>query len=417
MSNNPVNLSWKKKNRFPQSILIIACLAFIAITGFMKPAMASNHSIHKGANNMIELKIMSYNIWLGGTVVSFDKTVEAIEAAGADVVGIQEGGSSIPALAERLGFHFDEGRQIISRYPIIDSGHPDIVYIEVNPGKVVAVSNTHLTPYPYGPYDIKDGVSVEDVLKNERTYHMKEMESRFKTLPKLAKDGIPVFLTGDFNVASHLDWIESTKDAHFGVTVTWPVSKKLEQLKFRDSYREINPDPLTHPAFTWTPVLYEGWDEVHDRIDFIYAAGPSVTLDSQIVGEDGPNSDIKVTPWPSDHRAVVSTFRTKPAPLPEIMDWKFELTTEKKSYVQGEQVPIHFSHLFGPNNWVGIYPAGTKVTTDIPSLDWQYTGKHKKGTLTFQTDILAPGTYDAVLFYGAQGALELARITFTVEAP
>ena len=26
-----------------------------------------------------------------------------------------------------------------------------------------------------------------------------------------------------------------------------------------------------------------------------------------IVGEDGPRTDIKVMPWPSDHRAVVAT--------------------------------------------------------------------------------------------------------------
>ncbi|MCA1319655.1 endonuclease/exonuclease/phosphatase family protein [Bacillus tianshenii] len=417
MSSNPLAAFLGKKNLVGRTILAIACMTFVTMAGFTNPAMASNTSIHKEHENMVDLKIMTYNIWLGGKVVSFDRTVEAIEAAGADIVGIQEGGSSIPELAERLGFHYDEGRQIISRYPIIESGHPDFVYIEVKPSEVVAVSNTHLTPYPYGPYDIKDGVSVEDVLKNERTYHMKEVESKFKELPKLAKDGIPVFLTGDFNVASHLDWIEATKETHFGVTVTWPVSKKLEQLKFRDTYREINPDPVTHPAFTWTPVLYEGWDEVHDRIDFIYAAGPSVTLDSQIVGEDGPYSDIKVTPWPSDHRAVVSTFRTELADLPKIKDSKISLTSDKLEYGQDEQISLQFSHLFGPNNWVGIYPTGTNVNSDTPSLDWQYTGKHKKGTLTFQSGKLAPGAYDAVLIYGAQGRQVLAKTTFTILKP
>lgn len=31
-------------------------------------------------------------------------------------------------------------------------------------------------------------------------------------------------------------------------------------------------------------------------------------LDVAVVGENGMNADIVVTPWPSDHRAVVATF-------------------------------------------------------------------------------------------------------------
>ena len=34
-------------------------------------------------------------------------------------------------------------------------------------------------------------------------------------------------------------------------------------------------------------------------------AGLTVT-DAAIVGEDGPRSDIKLTPWPSDHRATLA---------------------------------------------------------------------------------------------------------------
>jgi exodeoxyribonuclease-3 len=32
-------------------------------------------------------------------------------------------------------------------------------------------------------------------------------------------------------------------------------------------------------------------------------------VDAAIVGEDGPRSDIKIMPWPSDHRAVVAEVK------------------------------------------------------------------------------------------------------------
>ena len=47
------------------------------------------------------------------------------------------------------------------------------------------------------------------------------------------------------------------------------------------------------------------------------AAGPSQTVDSRLVGEEGgPDVEVGVTPWGSDHRAVVSTFAIEPAPAP-----------------------------------------------------------------------------------------------------
>lgn len=79
------------------------------------------------------------------------------------------------------------------------------------------------------------------------------MKSRFEVLPNLASRGLSVFLTGDFNVPSHLDWTNATKSNHFGVSIQWPVSAKLQQLNFRDSYREIRSNPVKHPANTWTP--------------------------------------------------------------------------------------------------------------------------------------------------------------------
>ena len=54
-----------------------------------------------------------------------------------------------------------------------------------------------------------------------------------------------------------------------------------------------------------------------DRIDWVLHMGPVRTTASRIVGEPGgPDVDVEVGPWPSDHRGVVSTFRVAPAAPP-----------------------------------------------------------------------------------------------------
>ena len=91
----------------------------------------------------------------------------------------------------------------------------------------------------------------------------------------------------------------------------------MERAGFRDSFREVRPDAIAEPGFTWTsghPGI-SPWD-VFDRIDFVWAAGSSETLSSRVVGDDDPMSDVVVEPWPSDHRAVVSTFDVTPADAP-----------------------------------------------------------------------------------------------------
>ena len=49
--------------------------------------------------------------------------------------------------------------------------------------------------------------------------------------------------------------------------------------------------------------------ETEDRIDWVLSQGPATTVSSELVGEQGgPDVEIGVSPWGSDHRAVVSDF-------------------------------------------------------------------------------------------------------------
>ena len=93
-------------------------------------------------------------------------------------------------------------------------------------------------------------------------------------------------------------------------------------LGFTDSFRAMRPDEVNDKAHTWTPE----YDIIHDRIDFIHFKGTGVTVtDSQVVGEDSLKAEYIISPWPSDHRAVVSTFILPgdgvPATPQTIMTW------------------------------------------------------------------------------------------------
>ena len=58
---------------------------------------------------------------------------------------------------------------------------------------------------------------------------------------------------GDFNEPSHLDWQADTKDIreHRGMVVNWDCSKILIEDGYKDTFREIYPNPVIYPGFTF----------------------------------------------------------------------------------------------------------------------------------------------------------------------
>jgi endonuclease/exonuclease/phosphatase family metal-dependent hydrolase len=377
----------------------------------------------------ITLRVMTFNVWYGGEQVSFARVAEAIRLAEADIVGVQEPDGQLYRIAAAAGFPFiDYRRNIISRYPLFDSGAGERMsaapstygtvaldadalhaFAMVRPGEVVAVANTHLTSDPYGPHAAQRGELAEAIAIEQR---LRVPEAQpFARLAEVAARGIPVFLTGDFNSPSPLDWTQAAVAARgLPTAVEWPATGLLLAAGLRDSFREAHPDPVARPGFTWTagmPAPYVPAGELLDRIDFVWTAGPTRTLESRIVGEPGgAGVDIAVAPYPSDHRAVVSTFAVTPAPAPPLV------VVEPHRVVAGESFFLR-AFLPGAEQFTAlVVPRGAGADRALAGVVDE-TRSYRTG-IRLGTDNLAPGGYDAILL-AADGAVA-ARNRFEVVA-
>ena len=277
--------------------------------------------------------VMSYNIHRGGVVMlkqPLSQTAKAIRLAEADVVGIQETrsprGDKLEDLAKLLGWNHDMGKgsNILTRYKIVDSLYKG-VKVKMDSGRYAYVFNVHLSSHPYQPYQllkirpkwhkhtnnitfIKTEAEAIEWAKKARGVEIAKVLRQVKSLPDKQA---PVFVVGDFNEPSHLDWTQrAAKAGRHPIKVAYPTSTEMAKAGFSDSYRTIYPDEMKNPGITWSPAYKVGDPRTHhDRIDFVYFKGKGLQVkDVKILGESEENADLVVSPYPSDHRAVVATF-------------------------------------------------------------------------------------------------------------
>ncbi|HKB08384.1 MAG TPA: endonuclease/exonuclease/phosphatase family protein, partial [Candidatus Polarisedimenticolia bacterium] len=322
----------------------------------------------------VEVRVMTLNIFYGGDELNLgngqfclrpdgcpetlDRVVEAIRAADPDVVGIEEGERNAVTIASALGWFVSERMQVISRYPLIDppGGDSTYIFVQLGPGRIAALMNVHLPADPYGPYLVRDGATADEVRALEVSLRLPALKDQLRVLPGLASRGIPVFLTGDFNSPSHLDWTAEVAAVREVVRYpfAWPVGVALANAGFVDSYRMVHPDPVAVPGFTWTPGSPESVkNEVHDRIDWVLAAGAATARDSSVVGEvGGPDVGVSYAPWPTDHRGVVSRFDVTPGDSPILV------AVGRRRVFVGEDLSILFHAAGKRGERIGIVPAG-----------------------------------------------------------
>jgi len=271
--------------------------------------------VSPAAAAVTQLKVLSFNIWVNGGS-SLSNCIEVIRTSGADIVGLQEcNAATARTIATNLGFHVEavSGVSIVSRYPIVatltgNGGRG--VTIEPGPGQRVHLFNCHLTAYPYGPYDLKNGRSQSFIVNQENQTRMPALNQLLSAMAPWIAGPDPCFLVGDFNAPSHHDY----------TSFPWPTSIACTNAGLVDSYFQMHPGnrkfpgqfTYDEPGITWTPRTDQEPEGVFDRIDFVhYSPGDGATLTSS-VELDGRNS---VAPWPSDHRAVLSTFTLTPPVL------------------------------------------------------------------------------------------------------
>ena len=283
------------------------------------------------------VRVMSYNIHRGGVVhlkQPLSQTAKVIQVAKADIVGIQETrsprGDTLEDLAKLLGWNYDEGSCIVTRYEIVElfKGGRDYkggIKVKLASDKHAYIFNLHLPSHPYQPYQllgirpkwhkhtnditfIKTEAETIEWAKKARGAEIGRLLRQVKAIPDKE---VPIFVVGDFNEPSHLDWTEAAaKAGRHPIKVAYPTSTEMAKAGFSDSYRKIYPDEMKKPGITWSPAYKVGDPRTHhDRIDFVYFKGKGLELkDVKILGESEENADLVVSPYPSDHRAVVATF-------------------------------------------------------------------------------------------------------------
>jgi exonuclease III len=219
----------------------------------------------------------------------------------------------------------------VTRYEIVEhfKGGKDYkggIKVKLASDKHAYIFNLHLPSHPYQPYQllgirpkwhkhtnnitfIKTEAETIEWAKKARGAEIRKLLRQIKSIPD--KEA-PVFVVGDFNEPSHLDWTEAAaKAGRHPIKVEYPTSTEMAKAGFGDSYRTIFPDEMKNPGITWSPAYKVDDPRTHhDRIDFVYFKGKGLEVkDVKILGENEENADIVVTPYPSDHRAVVASFK------------------------------------------------------------------------------------------------------------
>lgn len=268
-----------------------------------------------------EFSVMTWNIWHGGlhgsSANNFEKdsantvnVLKVLQEENADILFMQETYCCGMELAVEAGYPYSlrgsSNLSIHSKYPIVDTidlfqpfnSHAAVIDIK---GKQILAVNIWLHYLPDTFQDIKT-MSPKELIESEQPTRVREIKAILKEVDSLQQHmGLPVVIGGDFNSASHLDWVESTRDQHYGKVVKWPVSSIMHDNGFIDSFREVHPDPVNTLQGTWG---YFGDDIISDRIDYIYHRGEGFTTTASKIVMDDPEGGF----FNSDHRAIKSEF-------------------------------------------------------------------------------------------------------------
>lgn len=326
----------------------------------------------QGAN--INLKFLQLNTLRQGTEVPNTDNgtkyiVDIVNAINPDIVCFQEvmnyNGidwttiviNQLAALGKTYYRGYVSGlASIISKYPITLQG-PQLnrispFIIDIN-GTSIVVCSAYLDSQNYasflprayncggsGTYSKYSGwtplnpfTSITDLTTIKNVNLNSDRDEEITTFVNAMKNETrPVFLLGDLNEPSQLDWTAKQANLyeHHGVVYQWDNSVTFKNNGYTDAYRQVYPDEILNPGISWpaytletkSPSYFAGQSDDRDRIDFVYYKGTGVFATSAaMVGPVGSYAfsnlvtvngndvfEASTLPWPSDHKGLVVTM-------------------------------------------------------------------------------------------------------------
>lgn len=255
----------------------------------------------------VRFKALSFNVW---TALP-DAIARDIRISGADLICLQEASvDETRQTARLLGSEWvavvpPDGSEysFVSRFPLVrELGNTNIkrggVGAIFRVGTQDAAFFCHHGDYrAFGPRDMAfSKVSMATAIANDRWYRESQMKELLAFAEPYKKNKIPVFLMGDFNSASHLDYANPS--------IPWPITNMISSSGYNDSWRDLHPTAerkapgafkRTDPGISWSRV---NPNDIYARIDFIFYAGPVTPIESNTIDLES-----------SDHIPVFTVFQ------------------------------------------------------------------------------------------------------------
>jgi hypothetical protein len=276
------------------------------------------------------LKVLTANMTSDLTIseTAYQDALKELVALSPDIIFTQEASATNERLAKSLNMHVWGGQDrtssvgVLSSYPIIEVfdtlSNPQIgAVLDVNGRQVIVMSNDLDSRYNisydirgidtsealWKPYADCTGISDNETLNTlvDESFRLKQAQQTIDLLLDYKANNTPIIFGGNMVDPSGLDWTEQTSRLfdHNNVIHDFETHKVIRSSGYVDSYRELYPDPVSHPGISWplrqadsfgddntdetiiTDTCGRAIDD-RDRVDFIYynKEARGVTLDS-----------------------------------------------------------------------------------------------------------------------------------------
>lgn len=338
-------------------------LLAILISGSL---LGCNSSSDEAADTeyVTQVNVVTANLW-NSLYRNFEGTsdyhiaLEEFKHAEADILLLSEASGITARIAEQLDMYYWQGHDsfttagIVSKYPIVkvyndtpsdsDETHGGMgIVVDIN-GREVTLWSNHLDYRNYVVYDARGGdgqawaaregcIPVSDDAEidalNMQSSRPAQTQYMLDKLAPANLEGQAILIGGDFNEASGLDWTADTADMfdHNGTVHDFMVHRLVREAGYLDSYRELYPDPVTHPGITWPFHVEDSWTQSQsfidecgrpmddrDRIDYIYHSQSEglELVSASIIGPraetyfPGPDGNDVLYDWQDPHSGIM----------------------------------------------------------------------------------------------------------------